>query len=148
MNELDEYLATFDLRKTKIIDEWKKGISKQNKKALKICYYCGFPANERDHVIPRSVIERLKSISITNESVIEGRVLIVPACHECNRILSDSYQNSLEERKRELKRRLRKRYKKLLSWTQKEIDELGPGLKQSIQAMNDYKKALFERLKW
>ena len=107
------------------------------------CFYCGKPAEEIDHVIPK---KHLKNIKIDKR-----RILLIQSCSECNRLLHDSYQNSLEERKQELKNRLKRKYKKFLempNWTQEEINELGPVLKQNILIAQEYKKITNERLKW
>ena len=73
----------------------------------------------------------------------------VPACKECNYILGNSLQNSLEARKAELKIRLKKRYKKLLEmplWDDSELNELGPGLRKSIETALSKRARILIRL--
>ncbi len=116
------------------------------------CYYCGLLTTEKDHVVPRMVLKMVKDLDLpVRNEIIGQRTLIVPACRECNSLLSSSYQDNLTERKRELKRRLKKRHKKLLkmpSWKEEEIDQLDPVLRQTIRASCEQKRILKMRLGW
>lgn len=94
------------------------------------CYYCGDIASTVDHVVPQSMLRTLRDLgdeAVTAVLVRFGRRLTVPACRECNLVLSNSYQDTLAKRKAECKKRLRRRYKKLLrmpDWTDTELARL------------------------
>jgi len=113
-----------------------------------ICYYCGMPGNQIDHVIPRII---LKSINETNVHIHDNRIEIVPCCHECNVLLGASFQSTLAERKHYLKVRLKYKYRSLLKipeWIKAEIDVLGYTLKQDLLDTLNKKELLLLRLKW
>ncbi len=117
------------------------------------CYYCGASGDEKDHVIPTAILKKIEAISDLKlrNKFIKNRTLIVPACRECNTLLSHSYQKTLDGRKKELKKRLKRKYKKILSmpdWTKTEIKHLGSTLKQTIQASCDLKDLIKRRLRW
>lgn len=102
------------------------------------CYYCGEPAGTIDHVVPKSMIKTLNILedkSVYDKLINPNRTLTVPSCLECNVLLSNSYQDTLADRKAELKRRLIKRYKKLLNkpeWTRTELNQLNGRLKEAV----------------
>lgn len=111
-----------------------------------ICYYCGLPADVIDHVIPKIV---LKSHDAVGHDIRKNRTLTVPACRECNSLLSASVQKTLQERKRELKIRLKRKYKKLLimpEWNEEELSELSPRLRQYIEASQKHKQLVKLRI--
>jgi 5-methylcytosine-specific restriction endonuclease McrA len=117
------------------------------------CYYCGEIANTVDHVIPKSLLDKINSLE--DEEVAQElkskRKLTVPACKECNCVLSNSFQRSLQERKTHLKKRLRRRYKKLLempNWAEDELKEIGPNLRHYILAGISKKESIERRLRW
>lgn len=75
--------------------------------------------------------------------------LIVDCCLECNMLLSNSIQSTLNARKTELKRRLVRKYKKILStphWSEAELNELGPDLLFHIQTILKVKTQIKARL--
>lgn len=118
---------------------------------LDLCYYCGQPATDLEHVIPRSVLRKLSGSPGVKQELIRGRVLTVRSCHECNMLVGASVQETLIERKEYLKDRLRKRYRKLLDtpdWTDEEIAELGDGLRRHIHAQETLKATIRARIAW
>ena len=115
----------------------------------KVCFYCGLPATEREHTIPRTILRTMSDVGIG--SIVRGRKLIVSACRECNTLLGSSYQQDLKKRKRFLKTRLRKKYKSLLntkSWAGEELKEMGPSLQSQILSGLQQKKVIKARLAW
>lgn len=105
-----------------------------------VCIYCGLDANVDDHALPYS---RRNSLRAATRA-------LVPSCIECNSLLYNSLQHTIQDRIDEAKARLRKKYKKLLDmpyWSDDELRDLGPG------SMFDYifasifeKKLLLRRL--
>jgi hypothetical protein len=109
------------------------------------CYYCGEPATEQDHVVPRSWLPVLRPM--VNSEV----PTTVDCCSECNRILSNSLQDSLVDRVAELKARLRARYRHLLEmpeWTTEELQDLGRGLRGVVAAALVKRTCIERRLDW
>lgn len=102
------------------------------------CYYCGEPAGTVDHVVPQSMLEKLRILGDDATSAImarHGRRMTVPACLECNVLLGPKYFSTLEQRKLYLKKRLRLRYKRILSmpeWSDRELSQLGPRLQEYV----------------
>ena len=93
---------------------------------MKYCCYCEFEfATERDHVIPRSY-----SGSQSFEST-------VPACKECNALLSNKPNHTVMDRTSYLYEAYYKKYKKLINsaeWSAKEIRQLKGQLKSHVMA--------------
>ena len=114
------------------------------------CYYCGDVATVTEHVIPRSILRQYAHLSLDElRQVTVGRKLVVPACKECNYLLGDSMQETINERKNLVKKKLAKRYKKLLrmpNWTREELEEMGPGLAKYIQHCVEEKRWIRARI--
>lgn len=73
----------------------------------------------------------------------------LPACTECNAILSALVFNTLQERKDHLQRRLKQRYAKELAhvlWSQCELDALGDSLRGYSLRMNARHEWIKQRL--
>jgi hypothetical protein len=95
------------------------------------CSYCAEISDTFDHVPPVSFAGWDKANAPMNKKV--G----VPACKECNTLLSNRLLMTVGERASYLARKYGKRYKKVLAfedWDQEELEELGYNLKQSILA--------------
>lgn len=85
-----------------------------------VCVYCGCPKEVWDHALPYSKKDLPQA---------QNRVL-VPACAECNGLLSDSVQHTLGDRIIAAKSRLRNRYRKVVSmpdWSNAELAALEGG---------------------
>jgi len=104
------------------------------------CYYCGDPADTIDHVVPRSLLRRLRDLDdpeVTALMVHRNRIMEVDCCRDCNSRLGSSYSRNLQERRNLLRARLRRRFKTLLSipdWSDAELGRLGPSLQQTVIA--------------
>lgn len=70
------------------------------------CWYCGERRTCFDHVPP---------IALTNRTNIDAQYYLVPACHECNGLLSDHFVLDLQERQELVRQKLRECFKELLS---------------------------------
>lgn len=106
-----------------------------------ICIYCGRPAGTRDHLLP-----------VTNTGVaLRRHVLTVPACGECNSIISDRYAPSITARRAVAKAGIRRKHRRKLDvyeYTDKEIEEFGPGLKPTILRAASEKQRVLDRLSY
>lgn len=115
----------------------------------KTCFYCGRPATEREHTVPRAILRAMNDVGIGE--IVRGRKLVVPACRECNTLLGSSYQQDLSKRKKYLKTRLREKYKSILQmngWTELELDEMGFELRSHILAAIQQRRLIEARLAW
>lgn len=112
------------------------------------CYYCGEIATTVDHAFPLSALEKLIS---AGEEVPRSRLKRVPACSECNCLLSAFVFPSLQYRKAFLKKQLQRRYKKTLAmpdWTDRELSKLSYRLQQNVLAGLARKEQVLKRLQW
>ena len=118
---------------------------------LEPCYYCGLPASSIDHVIPRSLLEDLQDIPDAMREITAGRRLTVPACRECNCMLSDNYDETLADRKARLKERLRRKYRSILvvpDWNDDELEQVSEALQSHIRAGIAHRNLIRRRLAW
>lgn len=103
-----------------------------------VCFYCGELGSTDDHCPP------LKAAGSLPRS--EYTFIIVPACGECNGLLSALPLYTLEARLAHIAATLPKRYAKVLAtptWDTDELDELGESLRSAIQhAMLDKARVL------
>lgn len=103
------------------------------------CTYCGVsPAETRDHIPPLHYAQRLDLSTRT-----------VVACRECNCALGGRVLLTHAERREFVRGWLRRRYGALLRmphWTAVELAELGPELRQAVQADSAAAERLRERL--
>lgn len=107
------------------------------------CHYCGEPATCEDHVIPHSLTHRQD----TNRT--GYGVDTLPACSECNTLLTNHIHDSLYERQERVYQCLTLRYSKEIkgeAWTQEELDELGYTLRSEGEAFNRRKTQIMRRL--
>ncbi len=103
--------------------------------ATKPCTYCGELGNHRDHVVPKSIHQN----SVT-----------VPACAECNILLSNQLYVTIPDRKAYLKEVYKKRYKDLINmpnWTEKELEDVGDRMRQEILSALHRKTLILARIK-
>ena len=100
------------------------------------CAYCGWTGDTRDHV-PALSIYWLGNRKRANSSIPVNKKKVIPACKECNGILSNFFINSIRERAEYLSDALERKYNKLLNqpfWTEEEIDKMGDSMKHFIKA--------------
>ena len=106
-----------------------------------VCVYCGQRAGTKDHLIPRAW---------SGETARRG-VAVVPACGECNGVLSDVGIWSINARRAVAHIRLMRKHRRVLAYinySPEELDEFGPGLRSSIEEGAARKADLLERLDW
>ena len=103
----------------------------------RICFYCGEPAGDREHVYPKSVFGE--------------RGFKVWACSECNSIAGKKVFETIEDKGCYIRRKLEQKYRKLYTfpdWDEEELDELGYALRKRIKAWMEGKKWIRKRLNW
>ena len=106
-----------------------------------VCVYCGMGAGTKDHLIPRGKSGEAR----------RAFVATVPACGECNSRINDHPSPSVAERRKVAHERLRKAKKKLLEspdWTDEEMAEFGPMLRNFVLKSAHDKATLHDRLEW
>jgi len=112
------------------------------------CAYCGVAAETYDHV-PN--LAMLHALGIEHYQRRKIQLWKVPACRECNVLLSDCAATSIPDRRAQIKAKLKARYAKLLampSWTDREIADLGIGLQDVIEDANAVRSWIKRRLEW
>ena len=75
----------------------------------------------------------------------------VEACRECNSSIGAKALFTLAERKRYVKESIRRRYRRILElpeWTEAQLLELGPGLKDFVAAQAYLSVLTRKRLAW
>jgi len=115
------------------------------------CYYCGVPAEEKEHTVPFSYIDELKRLEDMGVAVIVPKQILVYACRECNMLLGGNYYGTPKQRKAELKIKLAKKYRKLLTapdWDDDEIEELDGRIREYVVIYEEAKKVTLKRLQY
>ncbi len=101
------------------------------------CMYCGEPADQREHVYPRSLF---------GEDTPK-----VWACAECNQIAGAKLFESIEEKRDFIIKRLERKYRSILSipdWAEDEIEELEGNMRQAVKQIVEANKWIKQRLAW
>jgi len=73
----------------------------------------------------------------------------IPACRECNSLLSNHCINTIRERAEYLTEAIEKKHKKLLEqpiWTEEELDKVGDGMRAFICAKAIQRQIIIDRL--
>jgi len=110
------------------------------------CFYCGMPADSRDHCPPVSRISDYEALGLLNE-----RYLLVRCCRSCNNLLGATLQESLLDRAEELKDILTEKHRAALKapdWDEEELMELGPRLRSSVRASIRKKNQIQRRIEY
>ena len=108
------------------------------------CHDCGAPADTKDHIIPISYRRPARTSGMRRSGE------TVDCCAECNSLLGAKALFTIEERAEEIARMLTRRYKKELNapiWSEEEIEELGPSLKNSVKAKQFLRDEVMERVR-
>lgn len=99
------------------------------------CFYCSDPAGTLDHVPPLSFMDLL-----TKEKIEKDRIprSLVPCCIECNSALGSRNLFSVMDRLLFLESYYEAFFKQQKAlWTDEEIEELGPSLRESVRHRQD-----------
>ena len=107
------------------------------------CTYCGMRATCLDHVIPRSFDYSGERSHDTNKRE------CVPACTECNSLLSNMMYITVANRAMFLAGRLAERHAKILNapdWSEEEYAELSGRLLKHVKSLQTKKKLVKARI--
>ena len=116
----------------------------------KRCIYCGLGIDiTRDHVPPLSSLDALG----TNYFEDNGLTLwLVNCCRQCNMVLgATEWLHTISERRNHIAAFIKRRYKKQLdgaAWSMDELEQLGIGLRNYVEAKSDQHTIARRRLIW
>ena len=128
-------------------DQCRKNAAKESRAAEYVCTYCGLLGETIDHVPPKSIRNRLVELDLANPQHFRE----VRSCRECNSIIGARPPWTVSARRRELHKILKRRYAKYLempNWTEEEIEELGPGMQESVREGLVVKALTQARIAW
>lgn len=111
-----------------------------------LCVYCGEPATDQDHVLPRVFRRMVEAVGMMYTRDLPDTVW---ACHECNLIAGANVFHTFEEKRTYIQRRLYAKYKDLLEcsdWTDIDYSSCGYILRTYIKTQQVKVKALRRRL--
>ncbi len=111
------------------------------------CFYCGMPAEGRDHFVPRVFVEVMRSAGI----VARRSNVIVPACQECNSTAGSEVFATVGAKRSYIRAAYRKKYARLISaphHSEEELAELGHGLRSRVRAGQEAQRLMLARLRW
>ena len=111
------------------------------------CTYCGLPATDREHVIPKTHAAVIAEMGLVKPQ----HFLVVPACKECNILAGRHVFPTITEKHAYLHRILRKRYQKYLDipvWTEEKFREMSKGLIGMIRRRIAIQAITKRRLLW
>jgi hypothetical protein len=109
---------------------------------MTLCTYCGELANTIDHIPPQSRRAGLEGVY---------PFLEVPACKSCNSGLGARPLMRLEDRQQWIHGWLQRHYVKILTlpeWSERELEELGPTLRQKVGRGLAQKRATLARIEF
>jgi hypothetical protein len=107
------------------------------------CTYCGVIAQSRDHIIP-VVYE-----SVSRKTASYARDKVVPACNECQGILSDRWIPTISGRAAYVAGELARKYAETLrvpDWQEQEIYTLGYNLQNEVRGALVCKQLITSRI--
>lgn len=113
---------------------------------LDSCCYCGAPSEHKDHVPPLEWMEALGVDWFHSKGITP---VWVPACAECNLLLSATKIFTVAERTHYLLDKYRCRYAKLMKspkWLKAELEELTGRTKDAITEWQQFRTGLTRRL--
>ena len=94
------------------------------------------PAGQREHILPLRVKKHNNKPN-------------VPTCTECNMAANGQEFDTPADKAKYIRASLVRKYAKVINqpdWTEKELDELGEGLRGYVIAMIELKKLILERV--
>ena len=111
------------------------------------CFYCGVPADTRDHVPALNCVESIRAEYINPDTdIIYQKVF---ACRECNSMASDKRHLDIWERKDWLKKALFQKYKKdieQIDWYEEDFHDCGEELSRQMKARMKRKYTAIARI--
>lgn len=104
------------------------------------CMYCGEIATLLDHVPPLAIVESQGP---------KANMVLVPSCEECNSFGWAHPDYTIRDRKKRIGELIFRKYRRLLnspSWTQDELNELGPEMRQRVMRAESQKLVIQRRI--
>ena len=102
-----------------------------------MCAYCGEPADNKEHVIPRAYVGEHR--------------FTVPSCWECNNLAGSRIFLTFTDKRDHVRRKLERKYKKLLKmpeWDRYELAEMDGNLRQALLDAEEARKLITVRLEF
>lgn len=117
---------------------------------MSLCVYCGDPATTIDHVIPVNFASKVRRKKGRPHKRRDLGVPQVPACLDCNAILTDRFLLTVEARREFIATYLSNqlRSNRLTQWTEDELQDLGPALQASVRQSIAVRNRLESRAKF
>lgn len=112
------------------------------------CAYCGEYAEHEEHLVPYSFIAARNTPESPQDN---WWTWILPSCAQCNYVAADQLFASAWEKRSYIRERLKAKYSDAFvqeSWSEDEIDELGPALRQFVVASQAVNETARERVQY
>ena len=100
------------------------------------CAYCGMPASDVEHVVPRNM---------------EVPTFTVPSCGECNNMAGGRHFLCFADKREFIRHQIRRKYKSVLrtgDWDSDELAEMSPTMRHMIRTHLDARHVVEARLMW
>jgi len=111
---------------------------------IRECFYCGDPAETRDHCPPLSWVETRQQDAWRDAGV---PFLTVPCCTPCNSLLGGRGLFTLKERVDYVEQRLSIKFdRETTLWSEDEIGEMSPSFQRTLRARQHAVDALAKRV--
>jgi len=110
------------------------------------CAYCGEHAEHNEHLVPYSFIAARNTSNAPQDN---WWTWILPACSQCNAIAYSQVFPSAFAKRAYIRERLKGKYPDAFvqeEWSDNEIDELGPSLRQFVTAMQAINETAKQRV--
>lgn len=139
-----------DRNRRRILLEKFGGMFRRYPSSKRCCIYCGMTVNiTTDHVPPLDALDALGSEYFSDRGI---NLWLVNACQQCNSALGSlEWLHTITDRRKHIAKWLLKRYKRTLegaAWSEDELEELGPGLRDFIRSRSDQHSIAIRRLRW
>lgn len=111
-----------------------------------VCAYCGILAEDEDHVIPTSYVNKLSFFDMT---ALKDCLIIVPSCKECNNLAGNKVFNSFIEKREYIQNKIKNIYLDIIKfpeWEDEEINDLSGSTLIDLKISILKKKIILERI--
>jgi hypothetical protein len=112
------------------------------------CAYCGEHAEHQEHLVPYSFISKRNTAHNPQDN---WWTWILPACAQCNLIAHDQVFPSAFAKRSYIRERLKGKYPEAFVgavWSDEEIEELGPALRQFVRASQAVNETARQRVEY
>jgi hypothetical protein len=112
------------------------------------CAYCGEHSDHAEHLVPYSFLDERNTANSPQDG---WWTWVLPSCPECNYIASTQVFASAHEKRTYIQQRLRAKYSVAFiqeGWSDEELDDLGPRLRQFVQSSQAANEIARERVEY